>query len=128
MTFLDNLEDKIRAAYLKILERKYPLQIQGKTLRCDSFRIIAIEIKRLINDAKSKEITTVFDITNFIIFNLLQADYFIYENHIMSLFIGHLFLENRGVTHKFSLGNINNISTIKEISVLTASWGGINGT
>jgi hypothetical protein len=27
MTFLDNLEDKTRAAYLKILERKYPLQI-----------------------------------------------------------------------------------------------------
>jgi prophage maintenance system killer protein len=122
MNFLDSLEDKIRAAYLKILERKYPSQIQGKTLRCDSFRIIVIAVKRLINDAQSTGITSVFDITNFIIFSLLKADYFIYENHIMALFIGHLFLENRGVAHKFSLGSINKASTIKDISALTASW------
>jgi hypothetical protein len=122
MAFLDNLEDKIRAAYLKILERKYPLQIHGKTLRCDSFRIIVIEVKRLINDAQSKGIATVLEITNFIVFGLLQADYFIYENHIMALFIGHLFLENRGVTHKFSSGSINKTSTIEEIKLLTESW------
>ena len=128
MTFLDNLEDKIRAAYLKILGRKYPLRIHGKTLRCDSFRINTIAVKRLINDAQSKGITTVFGITDFIIFNLMQADYFIYENRIMALFIGHLFLENREVDHKFSFGSINNISTIEEISKLTTSWQGINGT
>jgi hypothetical protein len=128
MSFLDSLEDKIRAAYLKILERKYPLQINGKTLRCDSFRVIVIEVKRLINDAQSKGIATVFEITNFIIFSLLRSDYFVYENHIMALFIGHLFLENRSVAHKFLLGDINKDSTIEEIKVLTESWQGINGT
>jgi prophage maintenance system killer protein len=122
MSFLDNLEDKIRAAYLKILGQKYPLQIKGKTLRCDSFRIIVIEVKRLINDAQSKGNTTVFEITNYIIFSLLQSDYFIYENHIMALFIGHLFLENRGAAHKFSSGSINKHSTIEEIGALTSSW------
>jgi hypothetical protein len=47
MAFLDNLEDKIRAAYLKILQNKYPLNIHGKTLRRDSFHIIAIEVKEV---------------------------------------------------------------------------------
>ena len=122
MAFLDDFEDKIRAAYLKILENKYPLNIQGKTLRCDSFHIIAIEVKRLINDAQSKGITTVLEITNFIIFSLLKADYFIYENYRMALFIGHLFLENRGVVHRFSIDSIGNRSTIEEIKILTSSW------
>jgi hypothetical protein len=122
MAFIDNWEGKIRTAYLKILEHNYPLQIPGKTLRCDSFRIIVIEVTKLINDAQRKEITTVFEITNFIIFSLLQADYFLYENHRMASFIGHLFLENRGVAHKFSPGNINKNSTIEEIKALTESW------
>jgi hypothetical protein len=124
MAFLDNLEDKIRAAYLQILKHKYPLQINEKTLRCNAFRIIVIEVKKLINDAQSKGIVNVFEITNFIIFNLLQADYFVYENNIMASFIGHCFLENRSVTHKFLFGNINinKTSTIEEIKALTESW------
>jgi prophage maintenance system killer protein len=122
MAFLEDLEDKIRAAYLKILEHKYPSQVHGKTLNCDSFLKVALEARNLINEAQSQGKTTVFEIADFIIFNLLRAEYFVYENHTMALFIGHLYLKNRGVRHQFSKGTINGNSTLEEISALTADW------
>ncbi|MDR0382916.1 MAG: hypothetical protein LBH50_02910 [Spirochaetaceae bacterium] len=122
MAYLEDLKDRIRAAYLKILEHKYSSSIHGKTLYCDSFLKIAVEVRNLINKAQHNGITTVFGIADFIIFNLLRTKYFVYENHIMALFIGHLYLENQGVAHKFSVGNITDNSSIEEVSALTTSW------
>jgi hypothetical protein len=122
MAFIDFLETKINAAYMRILSEKYHHQVNGKTLNCDSFHKIAIEVMTLINDAQSNEITTALGIANHIIFNLLKKDYFVYDNNIMSAFIGHLFLENRNVTHRFSVGNITNTSTLSDITSLTARW------
>jgi prophage maintenance system killer protein len=128
MSFFDWLEEKIRAAYLKLLETNHPSQIRGKTLNCDSFRKIANDVKIFINEAQTKGYTTVFQITNYIIISILNTNYFVYENNKMAIFIGHLYLQNRGVDHIFKVGNISNSSTFEEIDKITSSWVGINGT
>ena len=122
MAFTDELESNIRAVYHAILKKKRPAGISGKTLHCDSFRKIAEEIKSVIRDGQSSGLK-VLEITNNIIFTILNAHFFVYENNEMAALIGYIYLKRQGVAiNYYSIGNINNGSTLEEISIVTASW------
>jgi hypothetical protein len=122
MAFTDELESKIQAAYIAILKKKHSGTINGKTLNCNSFRKIAEEIKAVILDG-SKYGLAVLEIANNIIFRLLKANFFVYENHEMATLLGYIYLKRQGVTiNNYSLDGITNNSTLDDIRNLTASW------
>jgi len=121
MTFIDELEAKIRAAYLKILRKKHQ-GVVGKTLNCDSFRTITEVIKSVIVKEQNKGSNAV-EIANSIIFSILKGDFFKYENNEMATLIGYIYLKRQGIAIKsYSIKGINNDSTLDEIRVLTESW------
>jgi hypothetical protein len=94
----------------------------GKTLNCDSFRKIVEEVKSVIGDGLNAG-ENVLEITNSIIFKILNANFFVYENHEMATLIGYIYLTRQGVKiSHYSANGINNNSTIDDIRMLTASW------
>ena len=123
MAFFDELEGSIRASYLAVLRKKYSgKNIEGKYLNCDSFRKITEEVKKEIGTGLSSG-STVLEIANNIIFKILRANYFVYENHEMAALIGYLYLRRQNVTvNNYSVNSINNDSTLDDIRILTASW------
>ena len=126
MIFIDNLEDMLEiniiAAYKKILGEKNLLKIPGKTLNCNSFRKIAADIIIIRNEGIKKKLPDL-EIVNKIIFKLLIGKYFVHYNYKMALIIGYIFMIMHGMTvNNFSMGNINDDSTLDEIRALTASW------
>jgi hypothetical protein len=122
MVFTDDLENKIQAIYFSILKKRNLASKGGKTLNCDSFRKIVEEIKHKIIDGQNNELS-VLEITNNIIFKILNANFFVYENYEMAALIGYIYLKRQGVTiNKYSVNGINNNSTLDEIRKLTASW------
>ena len=121
MAFTDDLEDKIRSTYWRILEKKH-LGRDGKTLTCDSFRKIVEEIKFTINEGLRNGLG-VLELTNNIIFKILKDNYFVYENHQMAALIGYIYLKRQGVEIKnYTFNGINGNSTLDEIKIITASW------
>jgi hypothetical protein len=122
MAFTDDLESKIRAIYLSILKKRNLVSKGGKTLNCDSFRKIVEEVKYVIVDGQNNGLSA-FEITNNIILKILNANFFVYENHEMAALIGYIYLKRQGVViNNYSLNGINNNSTLDEIRILTASW------
>ena len=122
MSFTDELENKIQAMYLMVLKKKYPTGIKGKTLNCDSLRKIVVEVKSVIGNGLNTGLS-VFEITNNIIFDIINKNYFVYENPQMAMLIGYIYLIRQGVkTKNCSLNDINNNSTLDDIKKVTASW------
>jgi hypothetical protein len=120
MAFTDELESKIQSVYFAILKKK-PL-ISGKTLNCDSFRKIAEEVKSVIGDGLSAG-ESALEIANNIIFRILNANFFVYENNEMAALIGYIYLRRQGVEiSHYSANGINSNSTLDDIRILTASW------
>lgn len=122
MSFSDELENKIHAAYFAVLKKKYPDGIKGKTLNCDSFRKIVEGIKTEIRDGLSAGLS-VLEIASNIIFNIIEKNYFVYENLEMAALIGYIYLNRQGVKVKnYSKNGIEKNSTLDDIKKITASW------
>lgn len=122
MTFTDELESKIQSIYLAVLNKRHITYRNGKTLTCNSFRIIAEEIKSVLIDGTAKGLG-VTDISNNIINRILNCKYFIYENHEMAALIGYYYLKRQGVNVKnYSLDGLNNNSTLEQIAAITGTW------
>ncbi|MDR2941962.1 MAG: hypothetical protein LBV17_05175 [Treponema sp.] len=122
MAFTDELESKIQATYFAILKKKNLTGTGGKTLNTGSLLKIVEEIKYVILKEQNNG-SDVMEITNNIIFKILNAKYFVYENHQMAALIGYMYLKRQGVTIKnYSLNGISNNSTLDEIRALTMSW------
>jgi len=122
MSFTDELENKIQDMYLLVLKKKYPKGVKGKTLNCDSFRKIVVEVKSVIGNGLNTGLG-VFEITNNIIFDIINRNYFVYENPQMAMLIGYIYLTRQGVkTKNCSMNGINNNSTIDDIKKATSLW------
>ena len=80
MAFTDELESQIQSLYINILKKKHSTDRIGKTLTCNSFRVIVEEVKSVINAGLAKGLK-VMEISNNIIYNILICKYFIYENY-----------------------------------------------
>jgi prophage maintenance system killer protein len=120
--FADKLEIKLPGVYEKILQDMNLQGIPDKTLRCDSYRKIAVEVENIRNDGLKRELTFL-EITNEIIYKLIVKDYFVHKNIKMAIIIGYIFLTMHGVSvNNFSYGGITNRSSIEKIRALTASW------
>jgi prophage maintenance system killer protein len=126
MIFVDNfaekLEGKIHAAYDKILIKKHLQKIPGKTLNCNSYKKIAVEVTAVRDEGLDKKLTDL-EIANKIIHTLLLKKYFVHYNHEMAVLIGYLFLTMHGVEiHNYSVDAITNDSTLEDVRNLTAKW------
>jgi prophage maintenance system killer protein len=122
MAFTGELESNIRAAYLKIIEKKHLGRTPGKTLNCDSFRKITEEIKSVMGEGLKTGLG-VLEIANNIIFKILKENFFVYENHEMATLIGYIYLKRQGVTiNNYSVDGITNNSTLEDVVALTKSW------
>jgi len=122
MVFLEEIENKIQAIYLKVLEKRHLRNLNGKTLNCQSFRKIAEEIKYVIRDG-SNEGAGVIDIAGSIVLKVINENYFVHENHEMAALIGYIYLVRQNVKVKnYSIKGISNISTSDEIKNIITSW------
>ena len=122
MSFTDEMESKIQATYFAILKKKKLSGIKGKTLNCDSFRRIVEEIKTEIGNGLTKG-ASVLEIANSIIFNIINGNYFVYENNEMAALIGYIYLNRQNVTiNNYSINGINNNSTLDDIKKITVLW------
>jgi prophage maintenance system killer protein len=122
MSFTDELENNIRAVYYAVLNKKYTGKIKGKTLNCDSYRKIVEELKSVIGNGLSSG-ADVLEITNNIIFSIINKNYFIYENLEMAALIGYIYLKRQGVIiNNYSMNGIDNNSTLDDIKKITALW------
>ena len=122
MTFLDELENKINSAYFEIIKKQLPKLIKNKTLNCSSYSYITKEIRNILVDCNRQGLDVV-NTTGIIIYELIKRNYFIYNNIAMSAFIGYQYYKKYSqANNKFSIGNINNTSTINEIIDLVITW------
>jgi prophage maintenance system killer protein len=123
MAFIDDLENKIQAAYALLLNEVPPTQKSSKGLICDSYKTIARKITFDFIGSAHNQGLNVLQTANHIIFQLLNEKFFVHENHRMALFIGMLYLKNRGyAVNHYSIDSITNQSTLADISSLTATW------
>jgi hypothetical protein len=122
MSFTDDLENNIQSAYFAVLLKKYPEGVKGKTLNCDFLRKIVDEIKNVIRDGLNKGLS-VLEITNNIIFDIINKNYFVYKNIEMAAIIGYLYLKRQDATIKnYSMEGLNNNSTLDDIKKITDLW------
>lgn len=60
---------------------------------------------------------------NDIIHGLLKKNFFVYDNSEMAVIIGYIYLTKMGVSPiKYSLGGINEYSSIQDIRNITRTW------
>jgi hypothetical protein len=122
MSFTDVLVNNIQSVYHSVLKKRHPEGVKGKTLNCDSFLKIADGIKNVIGDGLNKGLG-VFEITNNIIFDIINKNYFVYENIEMAALIGYIYLKRQDVTIKnYSMKGLNNNSTLDDIKKITDLW------
>ena len=122
MAFLEEFENIIRSAYFEIVKKYSSVSKQNKVLNCSSYAYITKEIKKILIDC-NRQGYNVLDTTNKIIYELLQKDYFIYNNNVMATFIGYQYLKKMAqVEQSFSVDGITNYSTIEDISNHTKTW------
>ena len=122
MSFTDELENKIQAIYFAVLKKRHPAGVKGKTLNCDSFRKIVVELKSVIGNGLNTGLS-VLEITNNIIFDIIDRNYFVYENLEMAALIGYIYLKRQGVTiNNYSTNGIDDNSTLDDIKKITALW------
>ena len=77
----------IRSSYIQCLQVKYKGKTISKSINCDSYGIIVNEVKSVMIEG-SRNGWNALETANNIIFKLLKANFFIYENHTMSVWIG----------------------------------------
>jgi hypothetical protein len=122
MAFLEEIEGVIRSAYFEIVKRYSLVSKQDTELNCGSYAYITKEIKSILIECNRNGFN-VLDTTNKIIYELLQKNYFVYNNHVMAAFIGYQYLKRMAQIHcPFSINGIKNNSTIMDIANHTKMW------
>jgi len=126
MAFADDFGDKIHRAYFRKLEsiqNRTPDGISGSTYRnCQSAWAIATAVKMIVKDGVKNHLSDL-EITNNIIFELLNKKYFVYENTEMSVITGYIYLHSKGIQiQNYTFGNITENSSLEDIRQLTAAW------
>jgi hypothetical protein len=122
MTFIEEIESKIRSAYFEIIKRQLSVVSQTGELNCNSYAYITKEIKNILINCNVQGFN-VLDTTSTIIYELLKKNYFIHSNNIMACFIGYQFYKKRAIVkNSFSTDGINNKSTFSDIVNHVKTW------
>jgi hypothetical protein len=108
-----------KRVYLGLLKEKH-LE-NSKEMDID-YQKIAKEIMAVIAKESAKG-AKILEFANAIIYMLLEKNFFKYENHKAAALIAYSYLKLKdNAIGKFSIGNLNNNSTIEDIQKLTESW------